>query len=739
MKKLTKHLNTILLGLLITSLFSMIVDPQIPAIKNSIERIEGIIFDVRLNLTLPETPRQGEHNIFIVDIDEKALKEVGRWPWSRATVKDMVLKLQDAGVVVVGFDVIFSEPEKNPVDTIVAAGGLQDASPEYIAQLRYDLDADRQMAEAIADYDVVLGALFQEDVSVDVGELKDTPLVTLDPTALRFTSMSLQGKVSNIPILQEAAMGQGFFNSAPDLDGSIRRAALVIEHKGILYPSLAVETARLYTLSDTISVETVPLPQSKNLHNIIAIKFGKRRIPTDGNGRVLVPFRGGQKSFPYYSAADILAERLDPELMEGGIALVGTSAVGIADLRETAVGLQYPGVEVHANVLEGLLQSDLFFYRPEYALGVTMAQVLVFGVLLSVFLPFLGPMTMALLGASSLAFVISFNLFMWTNQQVELPIIQPFALVIVITGYNIARGFFSEQANKQQIKSMFDQYVPPAHIDQMLNDPSATSLKGERREMSVLFSDIRSFTSISEKLSANDLKDMLNEYFSPITKSIFEHQGTIDKYVGDMVMAFWGAPIKSPTHAEDAVIGGFDMLAITERLRKEFVAKDWPEVKVGIGINTGDMNVGDMGSEYRRSYTVLGDAVNLGSRLEGLTKFYGLEFLVSEFTKAQCPNIEFRPVDKVKVKGKDEAVAIFEPVCPKDKLDEVTTQEVADLNSAYDDYLNQDWDAATEKYGALKQQFPERYLYQLYLERIETLRHEELPENWDGSFTHTSK
>ena len=286
---------------------------------------------------------------------------------------------------------------------------------------------------------------------------------------------------------------------------------------------------------------------------------------------------------------------------------------------------------------------------------------------------------------------------------------------------------------------MFDQYVPPAHIDKMLDDPNSVSLEGERKQMSVLFSDIRSFTSISEQLSANELKDLLNEYFSPITQSIFEHQGTIDKYVGDMVMAFWGAPLDDPNHAEHAVMGGFAMLAITNQLRQTFIAKGWPAIHVGIGINTGDMNVGDMGSQYRRAYTVLGDAVNLGSRLEGLTKFYGLTFLVSEFTKAQCPNICFRPVDKVKVKGKDEAVAIFQPVCLKGEITPALQQELTLLEQAYAAYLNQDWQQAEARYQSLAEQQPELDLYQVYLKRIHHLRDAKLANDWDGSFVHTNK
>lgn len=740
MNKIRKHQSAILLGLLFTFLMYGLINPSNELVKTNLQKVEGLIYDFRLNATLEKHPRNNEHNIFIVDIDEKALNEVGRWPWSRATVAQLVTKLQDAGVIVVGFDVVFSEPEVNPVDKVDSIGGLEDLTESQKQELRFELDADQRFAESMEEYDVVLGGLLQLDKTVNVGTLKPSVVKMLDPNAVRVSSMSFEGKVTNIDKLQQAAIGQGFFNSVPDVDGAIRRSALVFEHKGLFYPSLSAEVARVYKLQDYIEVETEPSEAFRNVHDVTAVKFGaSQRIPTDAYGRVLVPFRGGRESFPYYSAADILFDRLDPELLDAGVALVGTSSVGIADLRETSVGIQYPGVEVHANVLEGLLRPELFSFRPDYWQGVTAAQVIGLGLLLSIWLPLLGPGWMAMLGTVGTVFVVTLNYYMWSVEQVDLPVIQPLLTVFAITIFNISRGFFFENANKQQIKSMFDQYVPPAHIDQMLTDPSSASLKGERKEMSVLFSDIRNFTSISERLSANDLKDMLNEYFSPITKNIFEHNGTIDKYVGDMVMAFWGAPLDNPKHAEQAVLGGFDMLEITARLRDEFVKKDWPAVRIGIGINTGDMNVGDMGSEYRRAYTVLGDAVNLGSRLEGLTKAYGLEFLVSEFTKEQCPNIAFRPVDKVKVKGKDIPVAIFEPVCQLDDLDDETQQEIEDLNVAYNYYLTQAWSEAEGGYRDLQQRFPERFLYQLFLERIEHLREQDLGEDWDGSFTHTSK
>lgn len=759
MNKLKQNLSSIIVGLILTAFAISLVTPSSPYLKNSIERVEGIIYDQRLNASLPEVPRTTDFNIFIVDIDEKSLEEIGQFPWTRTVVKDLVSKLADAGVVVIGFDITFSEPEINPIDKVLnseLSKQLYQDNESTFTALKQELDADQQLASVLGDTDVVLGILFQDDENVQVGKLKKSTVKLLDPniTADNLTIGRFKGQLSNVDTIQEAAIGQGFFNSAPDPDGYIRRAYTVLEHEGNLYSSLALEAAKLYSLADHIELETEPW--GKGRHSITAIRFGKTRIPTDEFGRVLIPYRGGQKSFPYISATDIIHQRIDPEILENGIALVGTSAVGLSDLRATPVGLQYPGVEVHANVLEGILQAanvsmqdqssineeeleqELFSYRPDYWQAATYLQIIVFGLFLTLLLPALGPMVMAFVGLISILIVIGFNLYMW-SVKVELPLIQPLALVFTITIYNLARGFFAENSNRQQIKSMFDQYVPPAHIDKMLTDPSSVSLEGERKEMSVLFSDIRSFTSISEKLSANELKDMLNEYFSPITKSIFEHQGTIDKYVGDMVMAFWGAPLDDPDHAEHAVIGGFDMLKITRDLRSEFVKRNWPEIHVGIGINTGDMNVGDMGSEYRRSYTVLGDAVNLGSRLESLTKFYGLEYLVSEFTKAQCSNIAFRPVDKVKVKGKDESVAIFEPVCKNADLDIDMKEELELLENAYKDYLTQQWQGAIDKYKQLLKIQPDKKLYQLYLERIDHLKDIDLEADWDGSFTHTSK
>jgi adenylate cyclase len=286
---------------------------------------------------------------------------------------------------------------------------------------------------------------------------------------------------------------------------------------------------------------------------------------------------------------------------------------------------------------------------------------------------------------------------------------------------------------------MFNQYVPKAHIERMLGDPEAYQFTGDSKELTVLFADIRSFTSISEHLSAADLKTMLNQYFTPITKIIFDNDGTIDKYVGDMVMAFWGAPLEDEQHAHNGILAALEMQKATLGLSEEFVARGLPEIKIGVGLNTGTMNVGDMGSSYRRAYTVLGDAVNLGSRLESITKFYGVGILVGERTQELCPDIAFAFVDRIQVKGKEEAIAVYQPLGLKSDISSKKIDEIECFAKAYEYYKKQSWDEATEQLKNLRNRYPQCKIYQIYLERIDGLREQKLAQNWDGVFRHSRK
>ena len=708
------------------------------SVKLLLARFEGIIYDLRLRATLVDRTIT-DQTIIIIDIDEKSLAAEGRWPWSRQKVATMVNNLADAGVAVVAFDILFSEPERNPADSVtqhLEANNI--VAPPILLKARDALDADAIFAASLNSTDVVLGILFQGDASITQGELPFSVVKSEGISDLsKMTRISFDNYESNIKVLQSQTPGSGFINASYDGDGIIRRAALVAEYNGQFYPSLALEAARLLTLTDSIDMEIAHI--GSGIQQITGVKWGKELIETDSVGRVLIPYRGDRNSFPYISASDVLNGNFAPEMFEGAVVFVGTSAVGLGDLRSTPVGLTYPGVEIHANVLEGLLAPEILPRQPgwwEAAVGVTLIVLAVFCVFL---FPTIGPLSLSITVIVLLVLTGWFNYWLWLYQGISLMLTTSLLLIFLVGMYNLSLGFFKSNSQKKMIKGIFDQYVPPAHIDKMLADPDSVNLDGERKVMTVLFSDIRSFTNISESLSASALKNLLNKYFNPITKSIFDHKGTIDKYVGDMVMAFWGAPLDDPQHAENALNAALDMQVITERLRGEFKILGLPEIHVGIGLNTGSMSVGDMGSEYRRSYTVLGDAVNLGARLESLTKFYGVECLVSEYTKAHCPSHVFRFIDRVKVKGKSEAVTIYEPLS-KQQLAAPTLESESQLyEQAYEYYLDQDWSAAEQAFTKLINEFTDRKIYQLYLIRLSTLKEQPSTGRWDGVFTHTDK
>ena len=732
-----QHLYAIIFGTLISTLIIFIQFTSQPEIKELLARVEGILYDIRLKATLDDRFRT-EQPIFIIDIDEKSLAAEGRWPWSRQRIADLVNELSNAGVAVVAFDVLFSEAERNPVDKISAhlkANNI--AVPSYLAKIKQSLDADTILSESLTETDVVLGILFQDEDKVSKGKLPDSVFSSMANVDLKkLVRISFPHYESNIDMLQSATAGSGFINSALDPDGIIRRAALVVEYKGTFYPSLALEAARLLTFTEKVEIKIVDIGDAKQ---ISGIKWGHDLIPTDAAGRVLIPFRGKRKSFPYISATDVMNRNFSEGLLEGAVVFVGTSAVGLADLRNTPVELNFPGVEVHANVFEGLIHPEILQHQPDWweaAVGIILVVLAFFCVFV---FPGIGPFSLGVTALLLIFLTSWFNFWLWQTHHISLMITTSLLLTFIVAIFNLGLGFFNENSQRKMIKGIFDQYVPPAHIDKMLSDPNSVNLDGERKEMTVLFSDIRSFTSISESLSASELKGLLNKYFNPITKSIFDHKGTIDKYVGDMVMAFWGAPLDDAEHAQNALDAALDMQVITAQLRDEFKKIGLPEIHVGIGLNTGDMSVGDMGSEYRRAYTVLGDAVNLGARLEGLTKFYGVECLVSQSTMAQCPKHQFRFIDCVKVKGKNEPVTIYEPLTELQLSSPTFDEELAAFKVAYEHYLSQDWSEAKQKFTALISDYSDRKIYSIYSSRIEQLQHQSFEGRWDGVYTHMEK
>ncbi len=714
-----------------------------------LERLELLYYDWRFNAV----PLQGEQtesdvNIVIVDIDEASLASVGQWPWRRQVLANLVNQLANQGAVVVGFDVVFAEHEQDPLKLLarqinvpaadisqaIASAGLSSEA----TSLR--LNGERQLADAMSNIDVVLGIFFQPDQALQSGTLPGaiSALSSEHPTSY----ITMPGYSSAVPELMAASASGGFVSTFGDEDGIIRRSPLVIRYQDHLYPSLSLAMAMTYLFDFQLVADEVDVGGWK-VPRYLGIKGHMAR--TDALGQVLVPFKGREGSFPYVSAADVLTGQLQgeasnrslEEILEGALVLIGTSAQGLTDLRSTPVGARYPGVEVHANILHALL-TERFPYQPEWVSGAAFSLMMLVGVLLSVSLPGASPFKAILGSVVMVSLILVVNLWLWRYHYLDLPLAGLLMLALLLVLLNLGYSFVTENHTRRRLKGIFDQYVPPAHIEHMMEEPDAYQLTGENRELTVLFSDIRSFTSISENLSAAELTQLLNHYFTPVTKTIFDHDGTIDKYVGDLVMAFWGAPVSDERHASKAVATALALNQVVEDLQPQFQNRGWPAIRAGIGLNSGDMNVGDMGSAYRRAYTVLGDSVNLGSRLEGLTKFYGLSLLVGERTRELADDFEYRYIDRIQVKGKELPVNVFEPIGPIGCLSKAEVEELDEYQQALDLYFEQNWLVAEEGFLRLSQHYPERLLYRVYLQRIaEWKRHP--PENWDGSFRHTSK
>ncbi len=734
-KKLREVRAIIALGVFLTLL---LVGTQFSSgyARQLLDRLDLLIYDLRFNVLLPYSHKeQAAQRIVIIDIDERSLKEVGHWPWSRKVVAKLVDKLAAAGVVSVTFDVVFSEPEPNMATAIAAT---QEAAPlaHNLLQLAPQFDYDSRMAESISKIDVTLGYILHDEM-FRTGEMPASH-IDLPPELVQQTSVqNARGYTTNIPVLQQATRGEGFINGPPDSDGIVRRAPLVLRYGDQLYPSLALQTAMTYLLLDTLKPAVI---NSGSAVYLQSFELGDKLIHTDEKGQMLVPYRGRRGSFPYIPAVDVLNGKVDPALLSGTIAMVGTSAIGLVDLRTTPVGAMFPGVETQATIVDALLRGDAP-YKPDIASGVNILAIALLGGLLALLLPFVGPAWMTLLGLGTTAMVVAGNVWLWQVQGLDMPVSGPLLTVITLYVINISFGFFTAAQQKDQIKGMFGQYVAPAHIDRLLDDPSALSFEGESKKMTVLFSDIRSFTNMSETLSATDLKSLLNRYFTPMTEIIFEQQGTIDKYVGDMIMAFWGAPLNDPQHEKHAVMAALLMQEKQAAMREAFREIGLPPIYTGIGINTGHMNVGDMGSSYRRAYTVLGDAVNLGSRLESITKFYGAEILVSESTYAAVKDdFVWREVDYMQVKGKLEPIRVYEPLALNDAADETLLRHVQQYGLAREAYLARRWEEAYSLFTGLAAAAGDfRKLCEIYRTRIQMYRTEELPDDWCGVWQHTEK
>ena len=707
------------------------------------DRLDGILYDLRLRLTAPGgiDPR-----VVIVDIDENSLRErelggEGRWPWPRDRLALLNNQLFDFyNVNLVGYDVIFSErDESSGIRTIerLANSEALKKDPRFQEEYRLlkpQLDFDQRFAMSLKDKPTVLGYSFLNFGDRDkkgglpppVFTIEELPLTSVDP-------LQRQGYTANLSLLQNAAADGGHINPIVDSDGVLRRVPMLVEYEGKYYESLSLASAR-------VLMGGLPLQLIVNSRgNLEGMDVGGAVLPVDKQLNSYIPYRGPYKSFEYISASEVIKGAVPKEKLVGKIVLIGTTAPGLLDLRATPVGKAYPGVEIHANLISGILDGTIK-QTPAWADALNLTLILVLGAALSIALPMLSPLLGSVVSIASILVVVAANYFSYLRGLV-LPLAALLVTLLLIYIFNLAYGYFVESRGKRLITGLFGQYVPPELVDEMAQDPGNFSMEGESRELTILFSDVRGFTTISESLDAKTLSEFINAFLTPFTKVIYQHRGTIDKYMGDCIMAFWGAPIKDENHARQGVLSAFEMLKAMELLNIEFIQRGWPPIKVGIGLNSGRVSVGNMGSQIRLAYTVMGDAVNLASRLESITKEYGVAIIIGEETRNQLPDLIARELDKVKVKGKDIAVTIYEPLGFEGDVDQDTLTALGLFELALKAYRAQDWHSAQSQFEVLLRDHAQTgsVLYELYLERLSHLSQNPPGSDWDGSFTFTKK
>jgi len=714
-------------------------------------RLDNIFYDMQTVLTMP---RGVDPRVVVVDLDEKSLAErekggEGRWPWPRDRLALLLDKLFDHyQIAIVGFDVVFAERDESSGIKVLerlAQNELRGDSQfrSALRQLQPKLDYDAAFANSMRNRAVVLGYAFTQDAQTTKGQLPAPVFPAGTFTGKSVSFYRFAGHTANLPELQQAAASGGHFSIEPDRDGILRRVPMLIESNGAYYESLSLAMTRKLIGNPAIvpgygEGEYAATEDS----SLEWLKIGPLRIPVDGSGVTsLIPYRGGERSFKYVPAVDVINARVDVADLKGKIVLVGTTAPGLLDLRATPVGSIYPGVEVHANMIAGILDGKIK-QSPTYVVAFEFLALLLAGLIMALLLPLLSPLKSLLLAATVLigAFVINSMVFQLGN--LVLPLASMLIMIALLFALNMTYGFFVETRGKRQITGLFGQYVPPELVDEMAKNPANFSMEAESREMSVLFSDVRGFTTISEGLDPKQLSQLMNEFLTPLTEVIYQHRGTIDKYMGDCIMAFWGAPLPDPSHARNGILAGLEMHAALARMNPVFKARGWPEIRIGVGVNTGRMSVGNMGSRIRLAYTVMGDAVNLASRLESITKQYGADMIVGEETRNAVPDGVFCELDMVRVKGKDQAVRIFEPLGLQGQVEQAKLDEAERYAEFLRLYRAQAWDQAGRALSNLQKMALgnyHTYLYEMYIKRTEYKRQNPPGMDWDGAWTFDTK
>ncbi|MCM8610747.1 adenylate/guanylate cyclase domain-containing protein [Accumulibacter sp.] len=635
-----------------------------------LNRLDAALYDARVRW-FAQAPI--DERIVIVDIDERSLAELGRWPWNRARLAELVERIfTDHGALLLGLDLILAEADESsglPVLESLARGPLRQnaAFRATVEGLRPTLDYDGRLADVLRRHPVVLGFhLSTGAAAARSGALP--PALPIDAgERVQATGLTdWPGYGANLPLLQQVAAGGGFLGAPVDPDGVVRRGWLLARHADQIHGALPLIMARLLLGDPALRLRFAdPLPGQATGPPLTAIELhgtrGLRLIAVDPQGAVLLPFRRAAGGFHYHSAADVAAGRLPGDALRGRIVLLGSSAPGLLDQRVTPVNELLPGVEVHANLLAGLLAGSLP-HVPAWTMPLEVAVLSFLALLLLRLLPRLSPQAAVGLTMMLVLVLAVLILLAWGTAGLVLPAATSLCLLLLLLVLQLFFGSFVESRARRRLAALFGQYVPPELVDEMSRDPERYDMRGRSAELTVLFADIRGFTTIAEQMPANELATMMNDYLSAMTDVIRAHRGTLDKYVGDAIVAFWGAPVADPLHARHAVAAALAMQAALPALNRLLAVRGWPQLHIGIGINSGVMVVGDMGSRHRRAYTVLGDAVNLAARLQGLSAHYEAGVIVGEATRQQLGDWPCRELDRVAVRGRAARVTIHEPL-----------------------------------------------------------------------------
>jgi adenylate cyclase len=724
--------RTLCLALLAALLFLRVVDPA------PLEELRLRTFDL-FQLLHPRDDSQ--RPVVIVDIDEESLRRLGQWPWPRTHIAEIVNQLTKAGAAVIGFDVVFSEPDR--LSPHVAADLFQGLDEETRKKLRKLPGSDQVMADAIRQSRVVLG----ETGLPTVVPPSDTPRPPLglammgeDPTAFLFR---FPGLLRNIPVLDQAAAGRGVFSIRSERDGIVRRVPLIMQAQGQIVPALAFDMLRVVTGSGTILIKA-------DEAGVKSVAVPGLELPTDRNGQLWVYFAPHDRG-RFVSAVDVLEGKVDPQRIAQRLVLIGTSAAGLLDLKTTPVDPTMPGVEIHAQMLEGILTNSMLT-SPNYAIGAELIATAAIGIAIIWLAPILGPALLLAFGAVIVSLLVGVSWYLFTQEKVLIDFTYPLLSSLLIYLTLVFTNYIREQAQRRQIRSAFSQYLSPTLVEQLAQSPEKLVLGGEQRDMTIMFSDVRGFTTISEiyKDDPQGLTALMNRFLTPLTNAIIDRKGTIDKYMGDAIMAFWNAPLNDATHELNACEAALDMLDCVERLNRvraeEAKSNSVPflPLQIGVGINTGRCVVGNMGSDLRFDYSVLGDSVNLASRLEGQCKSYGLPIIIGSKT-AQIAKDRFAilELDFIAVKGKKEPEVAYAIVGRDDLAKSDKFQSWRELNMRMlSCYRNRDWIAALaaiEEGRAADHDNRFKTLYQIYFDRIRAFQVTPPPDDWDGAYALESK